>query len=466
MINKRVKQSDSYLNIGGLFISGAALTTDEFKQTLLLDGKPLVIPASNQYVLLPSEIGLQPPNFFLSIPYTGLSLYEEYLNTDYIVTGWEVYLGESGVGPAHLTSGASGQPIWSPLTGQLYVRSPLNPSNRSAIANFYINSGQFANSGQIFQDTLTGNQIIGLDIYSGLSGAEDLSIVLKGRYNDLYQENISEGVVMSSGDSSISFYSEYGATGNTLLEYYSANEFYVNRWAVYVSNSGSGPFAMSLPLTGRFYYRDPKNQQKVHITSFGLNSGLFYSWATLVQDAYIPFRRMIGIDISGTLNDIKNVNIVLGGKSVVAANYYKDLITTDKFETFSGYTTGLISAASQEQYFKAVNKTSVQINNGQAVYISGFDQNLPKVWLANGSNAYHRTHLMGVASHDIPDNQTGYIAAFGIVTGIDTTQFSSNSIVYLSESINGGITGDSGLYSVKIGYALNATSTGSILIKI
>jgi hypothetical protein len=147
MINKRVKQSDSYLNVGGLFISGAALTTDEFKQTLLLDGKPLVIPASNQYVLLPSEIGLQPPNFFLSIPYTGLSLYEEYLNTDYIVTGWEVYLGESGSGPAHLTSGASGQPIWSPLTGQLYVRSPINPSNRLPIANFYINSGQFANSG-------------------------------------------------------------------------------------------------------------------------------------------------------------------------------------------------------------------------------------------------------------------------------------------------------------------------------
>lgn len=550
MINKRVKQSDSYLNVGGLFISGTSLTTDDFKQTLLLDGKPLVIPASNQYVLLPSEIGLQPPNFFLSVPYTGLSLYEEYLNTDFIVTGWEVYLGESGLGPAHLTSGASGQPIWSPLTGQLYVRSPLNPSNRSSIANFYINSGQFANSGQIFQDTLTGNQIIGLDIYSGLSGAEDLSIILKGRYNDLYEENISDGVVMSSGDSSISFYSEYGATGNTLLEYYSANEFYVNRWAVYVSNSGTGPFANGLPLTGRFYYRDPKGKQTVTISNFGLNSGLLASWSTTSQDIYIPFRKMIGIDISGTLNDIKNVNIVLGGRSVVAANFYKDLITRSQFEIFSGYATGLIAAASsgvsmingayeeiiltgasgirvegagwpnntftivndsgnfntvnlipqtgtipyqegrffynndtktfdfyldnpdvtfnlgQEQYLKGVNKTAAQINNGQVVYISGAQGNRPKIWPANASNSYHRTHLIGMATHDIPINEEGYVTTFGIVHGINTNQFSTTDIVYLSETIDGGITGSSGIFAVKIGYALNATNNGSIFVKI
>jgi hypothetical protein len=551
MINKRVKQSDSYLNVGGLFISGAALTTDEFKQTLLLDGKPLVIPASNQYVLLPSEIGLQPPNFFLSIPYTGLSLYEEYLNTDYIVTGWEVYLGESGSGPAHLTSGASGQPIWSPLTGQLYVRSPLNPSIRSPIANFYINSGEFASSGEIFEDTLTGNQIIGIDIYSGLSGAEDFSVILRGRYNDLYEGNISEGVVMSSGDSSISFYSEYGATGNTLLEYYLANEFYANRWAVYVSNTGSGPFANNLPLTGRFYYRDPKGKESFTISNFGLNSGQIALWDTFTEDVYIPFRKMVGIDISGTLNDIKNVNIVLGGRSVVAANFYKDLITRAQFEIFSGYATGLIAAAAsgvsmingayeaitltgasgvrvegggwpnniftiindsgnfntvnlipqanqpeyqegrfyynndtktfdfyldnpdvtlnlgQEEYIRIVNKTTNTIFNGTPVYISGAQGNRPKGWPALGSENYHINHLVGLATHDILNNEEGFVTVNGVVNGVNTNLFSIGDVLYLGETGNLVNTPPVGYPSyAQIGYALSSQNNGKILISI
>jgi hypothetical protein len=341
MIN-RIKKSDQILNIGSIVLSGVNLTTDEFKQTLLLDGRPIVVPASNQFVLLPSEIGLEPPNFFMSVPYTGTSLREQYLPTDYIVTGWSVFLGKSGVGPAHLTSGTSGNPIWSPLTGQLYLRSPYNPSVRNSIADFSINSGLFASSGQIYQDTLTGNQIIGLDIYSGLSGAQDFSVILRGRYNDLYEGNVSQGVVMSSGDSSISFYSEYAATGNDLLEYYSANEFIATRWAVYVSNTGTTALTPPLPLTGRFYYRDPRNTTKTTITNFGISSGNYSSFGVLSQNFYIPFRQLIGLDISGSLNDIKNLNIVLGGTTIVSANYYKDLVTSYQFNIFSGYVTGLI----------------------------------------------------------------------------------------------------------------------------
>ena len=120
----------------------------------------------------------------------------------------------------------------------------------------------------------------------------------------------------------------------------------------------------------------------------------------------------------------------------------------------------------QEQYVRAVNKTNDQIVNGQIVYISGSQGNRPKVWPANAANQYHRTHLIGMATHTIPNNEEGYITTFGVVNGIDTNQFATEDIVYLSESVNGGITTVPGSHAVKVGYALNATNNGSIFIKI
>jgi hypothetical protein len=597
MINNRqirVGKSDATLSIAQLFLSGVNVRLDDWAETILLDDRPIVIPGNNQFVLLPSEIGLQPPNFFASYPYTGMALYEEYNASNYLATGWSCSLRIPGSGP-------------TPLTGAIYIRSLYDPFDKKIIAPFYIESGNYYSSGLIPETRVSGDCILGWDIYSGLNNAEDLSVSLRGRYHDIYESNISQGVIMSSGDAAISFFLEFGAiTGQGVLEYYSANQFVATRWGVYSMTTGFGtlsidPFTAVAPLSGRFYYRDPKNDIKYTIAPFSLNTGKYANWLRLDNPVYIPFRRIVGIDIYNGINDLRNLNIVLGGRSISSANYFRNVVTQSIFETFSGdfktglfeplqenfdeisgliidfqnslnifsgnidvfsgqmtgdfyylsgFLTGLLQAGNsgitslnnsygdvdidgvsgieiskdgypsqnitvkytsgnfenidfapqgpdfpykegrlyysddtktlnayldnpditlnigQEQYVKAVNGESVQIDNGQVVYISGHQGNRPKVWLANASDEYHRNHLIGVATHNITANQEGYITTFGIVRGVDTRQFENDSVVYLSEEIDGGVTGYSGIYSVKIGYALNATNNGSILVKI
>jgi len=341
--NKKLRfvPSDSSFNIKELYMDGSQVTLDDWKQTILIDEKPISIPGSNAFVMLPSEIGLPSPSYFVSYPYTGESLFEEYQASYYLATGWSVSLGKPGISPAHLDS--TGGLIVAPLSGRLYGR-PLNSNTKTTITNFYIDSGinSYFNFGQIPETAISGNQIIGWDLFYSLSGAEDLSVTLHGRYNDLYQENVSDGVIMTSGDAAVSFFLEYGAlTGDGVLEYYTANEFIATRWGIYAGTPGTStlslnPIVTQYPLSGRFYYRDPKDNVKTTISHFSLNTGSIANWQTIVPDFYIPFRKIIGLDIYYGLNDLKNLHIILGGQGIASANYFKSVVTKQIFDIFSG----------------------------------------------------------------------------------------------------------------------------------
>lgn len=488
----KIPLSSSVFNAGQLFLSGYNIKVDDWGETLLIDERPITIPGNNQFVLLPSEMGLQPPHYFTSYPFTGTSLHERYLSTDYIITGWACSVGKLG-NSSEL------------LSGQIYMRR-TNSTSKTPLTNFYISGHQLYSSRSIPETEMSGGHILGWDIYTGIEGAEDLSVILMGRYQDLYMANLSEGIVMSSGEASLSYYVEYGSiTGNSFLEYYISNTFTANKWAVYASSPGTGylqidPLLPQSPLTGRFYFRDPKSTEKTTICTFNMGTGRISSIGSF-NPMVIPFRKIIGIDIYDGLYGLKNLNIVIGGQSVSSANYYQNLITKKFLETGNGFQsvnmipwTGVDDIPYQEgrmyynsgthtynfymdkpdvtlnlgeeQYLRAVNKTNGQINNGQVVYISGSQGNRPKVWPANASNSYHRTHLIGMATHDIPNNEEGYITTFGVVHGVDTNQFSSDDIVYLSESVDGAVTTSPGSHAVRVGYALNATNNGSILVKI
>lgn len=349
-MNNRIKTSYTNLNIASLFMSGSHVALDDWKQTILIDGRPLAVPGANPFVVLPSEIGLQPPSYFSSFPYTGISLYEEYTASSYIVNGWSVSLGKSGLGPAHKND--LDQLIYTPLKGDFYVRSLSDPNDRETIASFSINSGEFFNSGIIPETTISGDTIIGWNIYSGLSGAEDLIVSLRGRYHDINEANVSDGVIMSSGDSAVSFFLEYGSiTGETILEYYIPNEFIATRWGVYSASTGSStigngdPLAPQHPLSGRFYYRDPKSNSRTTITDFIMPTGVFSAFDLISNEVYILPRKIIGIDIYKGLNDLTNLHCVLGGRAIASANYVKNVVTKDIFDIFSGFLIGLIDAS-------------------------------------------------------------------------------------------------------------------------
>lgn len=578
-MKKLIKTSYSNLNINSLYMSGSYVQLDDWKETILIDGRPIVAPGANQFVVLPSEIGLQPPSYFVSFPYTGTSLYEEYTATSYIVTGWNVSLGKSGVGPAHTDPSNPSQLLYGPLTGRFYTRGLANPEPKTEITSFWINSGSFFNSGTIPEVTISGDTIIGWDIYSGLSGAEDLIISLRGRYSDINEANVSNGVIMSSGDSAISFFLEYGSiTGETVLEYYLPNEFIATRWGLYSASTGSStigngdPLAPQEPLSGRFYYRDPKSAERTTITSFTMPTGTYSSFSLIGQDKYILPRKIIGIDIYDGLNNLTNLHLVLGGRAVASANYVKNIVTKDIFDIFSGqanakidlfsgqmtgdfyglsgFLTGLIEAGNsgitsingsygavyfdgvsgikvgggypsqsisieytsgnfnnidispnldanmpykegrlyyssdtktfnayldqpdvtlnigQEQYVRMVNKTNATIANGTVVYISGAQGNRPLCWPAIATNDFHTSHLVGIATHDILNNQEGLITTFGEVGGINTSSYSAGDTLYLSNTTAGALTKIRPSYGkiMKIAYAINSSNNGKLLV--
>lgn len=117
---------------------------------------------------------------------------------------------------------------------------------------------------------------------------------------------------------------------------------------------------------------------------------------------------------------------------------------------------------------RAKNTESIQINNGQIVYLSGFSGSVPEIKLANASNA-SESQVIGIATENIPAGQQGWVTTYGIVRDVNTSGFSANDTLYLS-TIDGEITNTiptSPNYAVKIGVAgrIHATE-GQILVNI
>lgn len=121
-----------------------------------------------------------------------------------------------------------------------------------------------------------------------------------------------------------------------------------------------------------------------------------------------------------------------------------------------------------EMYVYVRNVTGSTITNGQVVYVTGATGQTPTIALAQ-ANAANTSRLIGMATADIANNSFGYVTTFGIVRDIDTSAFAEGNIVYLSESVAGGLTAtapDMPNYAIMVGSVLYAhASTGKICIR-
>lgn len=103
----------------------------------------------------------------------------------------------------------------------------------------------------------------------------------------------------------------------------------------------------------------------------------------------------------------------------------------DKCLNVYGDIDGVSLQVGQEQYIRATNKTGATIPDGYVVYVDGAQGSRPAVALADAS-IEATTHIIGVATHTIPDNETGIITTFGIVRDIDTSAWTAGTQLYLS----------------------------------
>jgi len=122
----------------------------------------------------------------------------------------------------------------------------------------------------------------------------------------------------------------------------------------------------------------------------------------------------------------------------------------------------------RELFIRVYNNTGSTISNGKIVAPLGVLNGFPTVQLAN-SRVKDKCRLVAVTTMDIPNNSYGYVTKFGSVSGVDTSMFTNNTLLYLSETVSGEITDvrpTDGSYPVIIGAVSNVGVSGSIVVDI
>jgi hypothetical protein len=131
----------------------------------------------------------------------------------------------------------------------------------------------------------------------------------------------------------------------------------------------------------------------------------------------------------------------------------------------------------QESLIRIYNDLGYQINNGQVLHITGSTGGIPTVALANASKLSTSitegvAQSSGVATHDIPNGQYGFMTNFGVVRDLNTSGFTAGDEVYLSDTVDGALTNNP--YNIAltsrvstVGFCLESSPTnGKILVVI
>ncbi|MDD2928165.1 MAG: hypothetical protein PHE30_04875, partial [Candidatus Omnitrophica bacterium] len=93
----------------------------------------------------------------------------------------------------------------------------------------------------------------------------------------------------------------------------------------------------------------------------------------------------------------------------------------------------------QENVIKVYNNSGVDILNGQVCYIRGtYNGGIPEINLAIASGTSGEHITTGVATHNIPNGDYGFITNFGLIRDINITGVTEGCVLYLSDTVVGG----------------------------
>jgi hypothetical protein len=125
----------------------------------------------------------------------------------------------------------------------------------------------------------------------------------------------------------------------------------------------------------------------------------------------------------------------------------------------------------QESLIRIYNNSGVQINNGQALHITGATSGSPTVSLAIGTGGDSvQFQISGIATHDIPNSSFGFMTVFGVVRDLNLTAFTVGEQIYLSQTVPGGLSSYSGLSitgrTCEVGHILDNSASGKLQVAI
>ncbi len=100
---------------------------------------------------------------------------------------------------------------------------------------------------------------------------------------------------------------------------------------------------------------------------------------------------------------------------------------------------GTTQQIGEELYTEVSNTTGSDILNGSVVCQQGVSGGLPSAVLAL-ADKYSTSVILGIATMDIPDGETGRVTTFGNVNGLNTNGMDTDILIYLSDITPGGMT--------------------------
>ena len=119
-------------------------------------------------------------------------------------------------------------------------------------------------------------------------------------------------------------------------------------------------------------------------------------------------------------------------------------------------------------YLEYQAQAGENLSQGDVVYISGNSGNTPIVSKAQSNNNGAKMPAFGICTQTINSGSTGFIVTQGLITGINTSAFTTGDTLYVSSTIAGGLAnvspaGES--YKIQnIGKVVKSSNGGSILV--
>lgn len=203
--------------------------------------------------------------------------------------------------------------------------------------------------------------------------------------------------------------------------------------------------------------------------------------ATPTDNAIVRFDGATGtlVQNSGVLIDdgdnISGADEILFNASPTSPGTAEGTLFYDEVEDAMAYKNSEVDVTmqiGQELYIKVRNESGATITNGQVVYFSGTEaggESRPLISLAQ-ANSQATAGAVGLATHDIENNTYGFIAAFGLINGLNTSSYSAGDPLYLSETVAGSFTSTEPVapnFSVPIGQINKVdAATGNILVAV
>lgn len=179
-------------------------------------------------------------------------------------------------------------------------------------------------------------------------------------------------------------------------------------------------------------------------------------------------------NIRGVKSFINRINLTDGLQFVPATGFSHSeglLFYDSDTKTFSGFIdrTDVTLNIGEENWLRVVNKSGGDFTDGQVVYIDSAQGNRPTILLAKADALLTSQGTIAVLTENIDNNEEGIATTFGLVRGFNTTGFDPGDELFLSATTEGGIVNTKPTapnFVIRIGWAINSMSNGSILVNI